>query len=136
MANLILDVEALCRMHGATPEALEGMDPDLLLKFFHFRLGCLKEELTELTHAASADEAVDAIIDLTVFALGTLVAFGVDAREAWVRVHQANMNKVRGVKPGRPNPFGFPDMVKPEGWVAPSHTDNVGLLGRVFDGQT
>ena len=38
------------------------------------------------------------------------------------------MNKTPGVKATRPNKFGLPDLVKPEGWTAPSHTGNHGLL--------
>ena len=43
------------------------------------------------------------------------------------------MNKQVGIKESRPNPLGLPDLIKPEGWTAPSHKDNVGLLGLLFD---
>jgi predicted HAD superfamily Cof-like phosphohydrolase len=89
--------------------------------------------MNELSTAETADDVVDALIDLCVVAIGTLDLFDVDARLAWDRVHEANMNKQVGIKESRPNPLGLPDLVKPEGWTAPSHKDNVGLLGLLFD---
>ena len=46
---------------------------------------------------------------------------GIDAHKAWHEVHKANMSKEVGVKESRPNPLGLPDLIKPEGWKAPSH---------------
>ena len=59
-------------------------------------------------------------------------AFGVDGREAWRRVHEANMAKVAGINANRPNRFGLPDLTKPDGWVAPSHVDLCGELNSLF----
>jgi hypothetical protein len=50
----------------------------------------------------------------------------VDIGEAWSEVLDANMNKSVGIKEGRPNPMGLPDLVKPEGWTAPDHLGNHG----------
>ena len=36
--------------------------------------------------------------------------------------------KEPGIKEGRPNPLGLPDLKKPEGWTAPEHTTNHGKL--------
>jgi predicted HAD superfamily Cof-like phosphohydrolase len=80
------------------------------------------------THVDS-EEVVDGLIDLCVVAIGTLDAFSVDAHKAWDAVHNANMSKEPGVKPSRPNPLGLPDLIKPEGWTAPSHQDNHGSIG-------
>jgi predicted HAD superfamily Cof-like phosphohydrolase len=80
----------------------------------------------------ATDNTVDALIDLCVVAIGTLNAFDVDAYEAWDRVHKANMGKEVGIKASRPNPLGLPDLIKPAGWVAPEHSDNVGLLDKVY----
>ena len=45
------------------------------------------------------------------FAIGTLDAFGVDGQmKLGDAVHNANMAKEPGVKEGRPNPFGLPDL--------------------------
>ena len=77
------------------------------------------------------NEIVDAMIDLCVVAIGTLDAFKVDAHKAWTRVLDANMQKEPGIKASRPNPLGLPDLIKPEGWTAPSHLDNIGLLRKL-----
>lgn len=102
---------------------------DLMDKYLRFRLSMCKEELDETLDAIEAkdpEEIVDGLIDMCVFAIGTLDVFGVDANSAWDRVYQANVAKNVGVKEGRPNPFGLPDLIKPEGWVAPDHTGNHG----------
>ena len=43
------------------------------------------------------------------------------------------MEKEVGIKASRPNPLGLPDLIKPEGWTAPSHADNTGTLKKVFE---
>ena len=105
-------------------------DKELMQKYLRFSLKMCMEEMNETIDAALFDrnpeEVVDGLIDLCVFAIGTLDVFGVDANTAWDRVYEANMSKSPGVKPGRPNPFGLPDLLKPAGWKAPSHDDNHG----------
>lgn len=104
-------------------------DKELMNNYLNFRLAMCKEELDETMDAIKAkdpEEIVDGLIDLCVFAIGTLDVFGVDANEAWDRVYEANMAKSPGVKEGRPNPFGLPDLIKPEGWTAPTHEANHG----------
>lgn len=104
---------------------------DKLYKLLEFRLNFLDEELLEARKAFAAEnraEIVDAMIDMCVIAIGTLELFGVDAQRAWEEVHSANMSKRPGVKPGRPNPLGLPDLMKPSGFVSPNHSDNVGAL--------
>ena len=108
---------------------------DLMATYLRFRLDMCKEELDETFTAAEnkdPEEIVDGLIDLCVFAIGTLDVFGVDANEAWNRVYEANMAKEPGVKPGRPNPFGLPDLMKPEGWTAPTHEGNHGDLSNAL----
>jgi hypothetical protein len=114
-------------------DKVQAFDKEKLNKFLEFRIKFLEEEMNELSTAETADDVVDALIDICVVAIGTLDLFDVDARLAWDRVHEANMNKQVGIKESRPNPLGLPDLVKPEGWTAPSHKDNVGLLGLLFD---
>jgi predicted HAD superfamily Cof-like phosphohydrolase len=114
--------------------AVKNFDSVMLRSFLRFRLDFLHEELGETEKAAKsgipidAEEVVDGLIDLCVVAIGTLDALGVDAHKAWDEVHKANMTKEVGVKESRPNPLGLPDLIKPEGWVGPSHKDNHGLL--------
>lgn len=113
--------------------AVEKMDVETLKKFLKFRIDFLQEELDEMKTAKNADDVVDALIDLCVVAIGTMDLYGVDAYKAWDRVFAANISKEVGIKPERPNPLGLPDLVKPQGWTAPTHEDNVGLLEKTFD---
>ena len=115
-------------------EANKG-DRELMQKYLAFRLAMCQEEMTETFDAMKdkdAEEVVDGLIDLCVFAIGTLDVFGVDPNEAWDKVNAANMAKEPGIKEGRPNKFGLPDLIKPEGWVAPDHTGNHGDLPKAL----
>lgn len=109
-------------------------NPDQLKRYLEFRIDFLQEELSE-TEAAlvgmDAEEIVDGLIDLCVVAIGTLDAFGVDAHKAWDEILKANLAKEPGVKPERPNPLGLPDLIKPEGWEGPDHSDNHGKLNNI-----
>ena len=109
---------------------------DLMAKYLRFRLKMCMEEMNETIDAAIFDrnpeEVVDGLIDLCVFAIGTLDVFGVDANKAWDVIYEANMAKSPGVKPGRPNPFGLPDLIKPSGWTPPSHEGNHGDLDKAL----
>lgn len=109
-------------------------NPDKLREFLAFRLDFLEEEFQETIDAFAnndPEEIVDGLIDLCVIAIGTLDAFGVDPDIAWDAVLEANMKKEVGIKDTRPNPLGLPDLVKPEGWTAPSHEDNHGKLHNI-----
>jgi hypothetical protein len=109
-------------------------DKEVMAKYLRFRLKMCMEEMNETIDAAIFDkkpeEVVDGLIDLCVFAIGTLDVFGVDASVAWDEVYEANMSKKPGVKPSRPNPFGLPDLLKPAGWVPPNHRGNHGDLDK------
>lgn len=79
--------------------------------------------------AAYLEESLDALVDLVYVALGTSYLHGFDFREAWRRVHEANMQKMRAAKPAdstRSDGKGWEfDIVKPKGWKAPNHLDLV-----------
>ncbi len=145
------DIAAMHTKFG-TNEAVRQFDREKLLAYLEFRLKFLQEELDEAydafgivdTHLDGmepdldpavklkvADDVVDALIDLCVVAIGTLNAFDVDPYTAWDRVHGKNMQKEVGIKASRPNALGLPDLIKPAGWTAPSHVDNIGLLERL-----
>ena len=129
--NWVQDIAEMHNKFGVN-EAVEKFDTDTAKKFFDFRISCLQEELDELKEAENGDDAVDALIDLCVFAIGTLDVFGIDSNLAWDRVLEANMAKSPGIKEGRPNPWGLPDLIKPTGWQAPNHRDNIGSLDQIF----
>ncbi len=110
-------------------------DKDLMSKYLMFRMLMIGEEYQETLSAinnSDAEEVVDGLIDMCVFALGTLDVFGVDANKAWNAIYEANMAKEPGVKPGRPNRFGLPDLLKPAGWTPPSHKGNHGDLNKAL----
>lgn len=129
--NWVADIAEMHEKFGVNT-AINALDSQTLAAYLKFRTDFLQEELDELRDANNADDIVDALIDLCVVAIGTLDAFEVNAAEAWRRVHEKNMQKNAGVNPNRPNKFGLPDLVKPAGWTAPTHVDNVGLLSKLF----
>lgn len=129
-ANWVRDMQEMHAKFGVN-DVVRGLDKAKLAAFIQFRIKFLQEELDEMIVSNNGDDTVDALIDLCVVAIGTLDALDVDAYTAWDRVLEANMAKEVGIKASRPNPLGLPDLIKPEGWTAPSHADNVGLLSKV-----
>jgi len=126
--NWVQDINDMHKHYGVH-EAIKKLDADKLKQFLQFRVDFLQEELDELkSNMNNPEEIVDALIDLCVVAIGTLDAFDIDSHRAWNEVLDANMNKQVGVKASRPNPLGLPDLIKPEGWQAPSHEGNHGNL--------
>lgn len=129
--NWTRDITQMHEKYGVN-EKVNQFDNEKLKEFARFRINFLEEEMNELKTAKTAEDVVDALIDLCVVAIGTLDSFGVDAAKAWNRVHNANMKKEVGIKESRPNPLGLPDLVKPKGWRSPSHKNNVGLFEKLF----
>lgn len=129
--NWVKDIGEMHTKYGVNAKVRE-FDEDKLRKFLEFRISFLQEELDEMKTAKNADDVVDALIDLCVVAIGTLDAFDCDSNEAWDRVHAANMAKEVGIKASRPNPLGLPDLIKPEGWTAPTHAGLEGLLTKLY----
>ena len=133
--NWVNDIEDMHDKFGVHDwfQANRG-DKDLMRKYIMFRMLMIGEEYQETLSAinnSDAEEVVDGLIDMCVFAIGTLDVMGVDANEAWNKVYNANMAKSPGVKPGRPNRFGLPDLLKPGGWTPPSHEGNHGDLPNI-----
>lgn len=131
--NWVKDIAVMHKKFGVNDWALACFvnDPNKLREFLKFRILFLDEELHETKTAFEKNdpqEIVDGLIDLCVVAIGTLDAMGVDVERAWDEVLTANMTKEIGIKDSRPNPLGVPDLVKPEGWEAPDHANNVGYL--------
>jgi len=141
--NWVADMAAMHQKFGVNPVVRE-FDKEKSRAFLEFRIKFLQEELDEMQKALddfdtgmidsvkAADDIVDAAIDLCVVAIGTLDAYDVNVYTAWNRVYEKNMEKEVGIKASRPNPLGLPDLIKPEGWTAPTHADNVGLIAKVF----
>ena len=137
--NWFKDMQDMHKKYGVNKwmqaELQSDVDWKRINKFMQFRISMMQEELDE-TKAAyenkNPEEIVDGIVDLCVFAIGTLEVFGVDANKAWDEVYKANMSKEVGIKEGRPNPLGLPDLVKPKGWKGPEHKDNHGNISNSF----
>ena len=126
----------IARMHdkfGVTDWVFDNTEvgSDKVKELMKLRMRMLTEEYAETMNAylqGDAEEFVDGLIDLCVIAIGTLDISGVDASTAWNSVLDANTSKSTGVKPGRPNPLGLPDLIKPDDWEAPNHLCNHGSL--------
>ena len=130
-SNWVKDISDMQDKFGVREWVLDPVNRERLKEFLVFRLDFLEEEFQETMQAHTwqdPEELVDGLIDVCVIAIGTLMAFGVDAEKAWDVVHEANMAKEPGIKPERPNPLGLPDLMKPEGWESPSHDGNHGSL--------
>jgi len=88
-----------------------------------FELGL--EKLDQEKVAKHLEEMLDGLVDLVYVVLGTSHIHGFDFKEAWHRVHAANMAKVRVAKISDSKRGSAYDVVKPEGWTAPDHSDLV-----------
>ena len=130
------DIHAMHSKFGVHEWVKNNMDnPRIMSEFMKFRMNFIREEFNETINAAkneNAEEIVDGLIDICVVAIGTLDAFGVDAYKAWDEINRANMSKEPGIKESRPNPLGLPDLMKPDGWVGPSHENNHGIFDKLF----
>lgn len=134
-SDWVKDIKDMQLKFGVDEWMSDPANKDKLRDFLAFRLDFLEEEFDETIMAFAnqdPEEIVDGLIDVCVIAIGTLIAFGVDAEKAWDAVHNANMAKESGTKPERPNPLGLPDLLKPEGWENPSHNGNHGNLTNNF----
>lgn len=125
--------------------AYNGKPRSLPDDLFSFRIGFMREELDELEVAQfdatraidfGDDEAdlvhhlekqLDALVDELYVLLGTAYLMGMIGvfPEAWRRVHEANMKKVRAERASQSTRGSTFDVVKPDGWEPPSHTDLV-----------
>ena len=98
--NWVADISAMHSKFGVNDWFEANKDnKELMQKYLMFRLLMCQEELHETMQAANsgnAEEIVDGLIDLCVFAIGTLDVFGVDAWKAWNEIYIANMAKEPG----------------------------------------
>ena len=133
--NWVTDIKQMHAKFGVH-DWLDHSTPEDRSRLMKLRIRMLTEEYGETLNAylqGDAEEVIDGLIDLCVIAIGTLDIAGVDAQRAWRSVLEANMAKVPGVKPGRPNPLGLPDLTKPSGWSGPCHAGNHGDLERIIN---
>lgn len=93
-----------------------------------FRIKFMEEELNEYKRAVDVGDLegqLDALVDLVYVALGTAHLQGFKFNEAWKRVHQANMRKVRATSEEQSKRGTASDVIKPVGWEPPFLKDLV-----------
>ena len=83
-----------------------------------FRSAAMLEELNEYIAADTLVDQYDALLDLIVFAVGTLERHGFPLLAGFEKVMEANMAKEVGQNGEKRGGFKR-DLVKPEGWTAP-----------------
>jgi len=132
MADLYKDIQ---EFHKKFKLEYDGDPRELPHKLFNFRLAFMQEELNEYRDAywfASAvpkngkvdlEGQLDALVDLVYVAIGTAYMHGFDFNEAWRRVHEANMKKIRTQRISDSKRASEYDVVKPEGWTSPDLSD-------------
>jgi hypothetical protein len=103
-----------------------------------FRVKALQEELDEYNAATTLVDEYDALLDLIVFAVGTLDRQGLPLLEGFEKVMKANMAKEVGQNGEKRGGFKR-DLVKPKGWVGPEAElkqiiDRVELVAPSSDG--
>jgi len=86
----------------------------------------MQEELNEIRAAAingNLEEYFDGLIDIVYVALGAAYLAGLPFEQGFLRVHQANMTKIRALRQQDSKRGSTYDIVKPVGFVAPTLTD-------------
>lgn len=83
-----------------------------------FRISALQEELNEYAEADDLVKQYDALLDLIVFAVGTLERHGFPLLSGFEAVMRANMKKEVGQNGNKRGGFKR-DLVKPVGWTGP-----------------
>lgn len=124
--SMLVKVKGMHTQFGITSEDL----PTFSQEEKTFRIMAMLEEVEEYACAETIDDELDAIIDLIVFALGTLERQGLFpvAEEAFNRVMMANCNKELGPNTKRGS-FSL-DLVKPKRWTAPQFRDLLEGIGK------
>lgn len=130
------DIEEFHQKYGLEYRGKPRVLPPSIAKF---REKFIREELSEYLRAVNSakkelhdpslsfddevayhlEHALDALVDLTYVILGTAYLHGFDFREAWRRVHKANMSKIRASSRAESKRGSRVDVVKPPGWQAP-----------------
>lgn len=111
-------------------QGYEGPVREMPASIASLRKKLLLEELTELITAIDAgdpEEILDALVDMQYVLTGTILQQGMVNifDEAFLRVHNANMNKVLVISRHKSKRDSVHDIVKPEGWVKPDLSDLV-----------
>jgi len=106
--------------------AYDGPPRHLDAEELTFRMTCLQEELDEFSDAALLADQFDALLDLMVFTIGTMLRMGLPVDEGFRRVMAANCQKQLATTSAASKRGFALDLVKPAGWTAPDLTDLTG----------
>jgi len=131
---LIMDVSQLIKLnydrlgiaYDGKPRLLTGEEKD-------FRVACLKEELQEFIDADNLEDQYDALLDLAVFTLGTIVQQGLPFNPGFLEVMRANYQKQVGQNFNKERGSWSADLVKPDGWKAPDLKNIIDLANTLVD---
>lgn len=116
MEQDIKDMYKYYQMLNPQPGEL-GFTPGLSREEKQQRITMMQEELDEYWAADTQVDEYDALIDLLVFVVGTLVQSSYPLQQGWEAVLKANMSKVVGI-----TKRGFAkDITKPPMWTGPEH---------------
>lgn len=85
----------------------------------NFRIQAMREELEEYASATTLVDEYDALLDLMVFAVGTLYRQGLPLLSGYQLVMSANMRKEVGANKGKSRGEFKADLRKPQGWTSP-----------------
>ena len=121
MSNSLVSIIAMHQHFGITHDEI----PNFSEEERRFRIEAMQEELDEYIVAGTAEDELDALVDLKIFVEGTIERMGLADvfDEAYRRVMEKNMEKELGPNQKR-NSFQL-DLVKPEGWVPADLSDLV-----------
>lgn len=98
-----------------------------------FRYKAMMEEVNEYMDATTLVDQYDALIDLIVFAVGTLERQGLPLLQGFEAVMRANMKKELGQNGQKRGGFKR-DLVKPRDWVGPED-ELQDIIGKSFSAQ-
>lgn len=100
-----------------------------------FRIAALEEELSEFQSAKTLVDQYDALLDLIVFAVGTLDRMGLPLLEGFEEVMKCNMAKEVGQNGNKRGGFKR-DLVKPHGWTGPEAKLQDIIINRCLENST
>lgn len=126
---------------------LQNKEPGFIeIDMMKFRIKFMMEELQEFANASGftidgdkvnynansrkdLEKALDGLVDLLYVLKGTVLLMGMGHifDTAWQRVQDANMQKIRAQHKDESKRGAVWDVVKPEGWIAPSFSDLVNI---------
>ena len=122
MTDLMRDIQEFHEKFGLE---YNGPPRNLPSDLEQFRTDFMREELAEYQTTHMKAKKLDALVDLVYVAIGTAYLHGFDFNEAWRRVHEANMKKVRAKRADQSKRGSTYDVVKPPGWQPPNLIDLV-----------